>query len=204
MLKVKRFINELMSSNCYIIFDETFDDCIVIDPASEKCVEEQSFFNEKGITPSYIVLTHEHTDHTWGTNILIDKFDVKVVCSKVCSENLLKEFSAYFSFYYNDIDYKYNVKRIDILLEDINYHLIWHGREIKFFNTPGHSMGSVCLQIEDMLFTGDTWMQYKPYINKRNGSKVLYKENLQKLKNYASEKNLTIYPGHGDPFNPYN
>jgi len=40
MLKVKRFINELMTSNCYVVYEEGFDDCIVVDPASRYCLND--------------------------------------------------------------------------------------------------------------------------------------------------------------------
>ena len=49
MLQVQRFVNELMSSNCYILYDVLYDDCIVIDPGSEKCIQEQLFFHEKNL-----------------------------------------------------------------------------------------------------------------------------------------------------------
>ena len=101
MLQVQRFVNEMMSSNCYVLYDDLYDDCIVVDPGSEKCVQEQLFFREKNLHPTYVILTHEHTDHTWGTNTLIDLYDSKVACSKVCAENLPKDPDAYFSFYYH-------------------------------------------------------------------------------------------------------
>lgn len=200
MLQVQRFVNELMSSNCYILYDVLYDDCIVIDPGSEKCIQEQLFFHEKNLNPTYVILTHEHTDHTWGTNTLIDIYDSKVVCSKICAENLPKDTVPYFSYYYDDPNYHYCVKRVDIVLEDMKWIINWHDYTLRFFYTPGHSMGSVCFQIENMLFTGDTWMPYRPFVNKRNGSKELYSKSLQWIKEYAKGKNMTVYPGHGDSF----
>ena len=51
MLKVKRFINELMTSNCYVVYEDGFDDCIVVDPASRDCLNEISFFEEHKLKP---------------------------------------------------------------------------------------------------------------------------------------------------------
>ena len=36
MIKVERFVNQLMTSNCYIVVDEESKHCLCIDPASEK------------------------------------------------------------------------------------------------------------------------------------------------------------------------
>lgn len=200
MLEIQRFVNELMTSNCYVIYDDSYNDCMVIDPASKDCTKEISFFIEHGLKPSYVLLTHEHTDHTWGANTLIDKYDSKIVCSKVCAENIDKESSAYFRLYFNDRNYEYRVARVDIILEDVSNKLKWHDYDIEFIPSPGHSMGSVCIKILDNLFTGDAWMQYKPYINRRNGSKIAYVKSLTMLKEYAKGKRLTIYPGHGECF----
>ena len=60
MIKVQRFINELMSSNCYIIYDDILKRSIVVDPASEKCLNEIEFIDNNRLTVDYILLTHEH------------------------------------------------------------------------------------------------------------------------------------------------
>lgn len=200
MIKVKRFVNELMASNCFIIYDERYGDCLVVDPASRDSLNEISFFEKHNIKPSHILLTHEHTDHTWGVNAIVAKYDSKIVCSKACADNLNRESRAYFLLYYDDKSYKYSVARVDVMLEDIEYKLVWHNIPILFISTPGHSMGSVCIQIEDKLFTGDTLMQFKPFINKRNGSKEAYENSLVKLKQLTVGKNFTIFPGHGETF----
>ena len=60
-------------------------------------------------------------------------------------------------------------------------------------------MGSVCILIKGILFSGDTIMQAKPYINKRNGSKEKFLESVSNILETFSEDTL-IYPGHGEPF----
>ena len=200
MLKIKRFVNQLMTSNCYVVVDEESGHCLCIDPASEKSEREIAYIGQNGLTLDYLILTHEHTDHTWGVNALKERFaEAKVICSEVCCENLAKEFQAYFLLYFDNPNYNYTVCQVDETTEAMGGSLLWQGNEIKFVPTPGHSMGSISLDIEGRLFTGDAILQSKPYVNKRNGSKELFFESVKKiLETYPLE--TFVYPGHGEVF----
>lgn len=200
MLNIERYINELMTSNCYILWNDESRRCVVIDPGSEKSLREIEFIKEKKLALDYIILTHEHTDHNWGVNALVENFsEAKVVCHKICKENITMESSAYFRLYYDTPNYSYKIQKVDIEIENQNWILDWNGIDVRFIHTPGHSMGSMCILVNRWLFTGDTLMQYKPYINKRNGSKELYAQSVDMLmKIYPGD--MQIYPGHGEIF----
>lgn len=200
MLHVERFINQMMSSNCYLVVDEESMHCLCIDPASEKSEREIAYIEEKGLTLDYVILTHEHTDHTWGVNALIAQYPkVVVICSELCKKNLSKEFQAYFLLYYDNPDYHYQVCQVDKTVEELNGLLEWEKHTVVFFPTPGHSVGSTSISLEGILFTGDAIMLAKPYINKRNGSKKLFFESVKKiLKSYHAD--TVVYPGHGESF----
>ena len=188
-----------MSSNCYIVVDEASKHCICIDPASEKSLREIEYIEKNGLTLDSIILTHEHTDHTWGVNALVEKFGAQVICSEVCKQNLAKEFQAYFLLYFDDPDYHYTVCKIDMTTEEMDNHLVWQGYMIEFINTPGHSMGSICILMDGKLFTGDTIMQAKPYINKRNGSKDAFKKSIRAILGRFGQDQY-VFPGHGGVF----
>ena len=199
MLHIERFINELMSSNCYLVADDDSKHCICIDPASEKSEREIAYIGQNGLTLDYIILTHEHTDHTWGVNSLLEHYPLtKVVCSELCKEALPKEAKAYFRFYYDDPNYEYRVKRVDFTTEDVDWNFEWEGHRIIFMPTPGHSPGSVVIDIDGILFGGDTLMPFKPFIKKRNGGSREYLiESIAKIEKLYSG-NIIVYPGHGD------
>lgn len=200
MLKIERFVNQLMSSNCYLVVDEESRHCFCIDPASEKSEREIAYIEQNVLTLDYIILTHEHTDHTWGVNALKDRYSqAKVICSEICKQNLAKEFQAYFLLYYDNPDYHYTVCKVDVTTEEMNDRLLWQGHEIRFVPTPGHSFGSICIDLEWRLFTGDAIMPSKPYINKRNGSKELFYESKTMIHNTYSG-DTEVYPGQGDVF----
>lgn len=201
MLIVKCFINDLMTSNCFLVYDKDFLDCLVVDPGSERSEQLIRFLDKMHLVPVFIILTHEHTDHTWGCDVLIDKYDSKVVCTEACKKNIPIEGRSYFQFYYDNLNYEYEVKRIDVILEDVGYSLLWNNHLIDFFATPGHTKGSVCFLLEDLLFTGDTIMQYKTYIHKRTGGSMeQYRISVEKILKYFEEKKIIVYPGHGEPF----
>ena len=201
MIQIERFINELMKSNCYILWDDDSHRCVVIDPASEKSENEIAFIDKRSLILDYIFLTHEHTDHNWGVNAILERFsESKLVCHKICAEALAIESSIYFRLYYDNPNYTYTIEMVDILLTDNITRWSWDGKEIVFEYTPGHSMGSVCIVVGNMIFSGDTIMPYKPYINKRNGSRDCYDKSITYMNNKYKGKGFIIQPGHGEKF----
>lgn len=189
-----------MSSNCFVVWDNETHHSVVVDPASEKSESELEFLETNGLALDYIMLTHEHTDHTWGVNALLLKHkNALVVCSKRCKEGLPNAGTTYFRFYYDDPNYTYVVCRVDCTVEELNLQLEWNRNLFEFFLTPGHSFGSMCIRLNNMLFSGDTIMQTKPFINKRNGSLELYKKSIHDVLSILP-KELEVYPGHGDNF----
>lgn len=198
ILKVERFINELMTSNCYVVYDEDTKHCLVIDPASENSLREIQFIEEKRLALDYIILTHEHTDHNWGVNSLREHFpQCMLVCSEQCNKYVKKTNRAYFLFYFDDPDYRYEIAPAEILISWQKDTLLWNGYIIKYILTPGHSKGSMCIDIDGMLFTGDTIMPFKPYLNGRDSNEEDYRTTVNQIVTKYKDETL-IYPGHGE------
>jgi len=200
MIKVETFVNELMSSNCYILYDDVTKRCIVIDPGSQYSKREIDFIDNHKYLLDYVLLTHEHTDHTWGCNALIEYYPTaKVACSEACAKELPRVGDIYFRLYYDDPNYHYEVKNVDVFFNAINNKLLWNGMIILIVDTPGHSIGSISYFLNEYLFTGDALMMYNPYINKRTGSNIEYRNSIASIIDY-SRKDSLVYPGHGDSF----
>ena len=198
MLKIERFVNELMTSNCYVVYDEDTKRCLVIDPGSEKSQREIEFIEKNNLTLDLIIITHEHTDHNWGVNALREKFkNSRLVCSEICNRNVKKTNRAYFLFYYDDPEYHYEIGPAEILISKEGETLQWDGLSIEFILTPGHSKGSMCFAINNMLFTGDTIMPFKPYFNGRDSNEEDWNVSISKVGSMYPD-NTVIYPGHGD------
>ena len=197
MLKIQRFVNELMTSNCYVVYDEDTKRCLVIDPGSEKSLCEIEFIEKKSLTLDFIIITHEHTDHNWGVNALREHFiGCKLLCSEECSKHVKKANRAYFLLYYDDSNYHYEITPADKSVKD-GECMDWLGHQIRFIFTPGHSYGSVCIDIDGYLFTGDTIMPYKPYFNGRDSNQNDWDMSIKNIKDIYTAETI-VYPGHGE------
>lgn len=195
---IERYVNELMTSNCYIVVDEESKACLVIDPGSVKSEREITYIKDNELTPEYIIVSHEHTDHNWGVNALRDAFPgIKLVCSELCSKNIAIANKAYFLFYYDDPTCSYEVEPADILIKDQVEQKNWHGHKIIFYFTPGHSFGSMCIKIDNLLFTGDTIMPFPPYFNGRDSNRDDWDNSIPMVLEKCSE-DIIVKPGHGE------
>lgn len=196
---IERYVNELMTSNCYVVVDEESKTCLVIDPGSVKSEREIAYIKDNCLTPEYIIISHEHTDHNWGVNALREAFPgIKLVCSELCSKNIVMANNAYFLFYYDDPTYSYEVEPADILIKDQIEQMDWHGHKIIFYFTPGHSFGSMCIKIDNLLFTGDTIMPFRPYFNGRDSNRDDWDESIPMVLDNCGD-DVIVEPGHGEP-----
>jgi glyoxylase-like metal-dependent hydrolase (beta-lactamase superfamily II) len=198
MFSIHRHINTPVPSNTYIIVDG--EHCLVIDPGSKEEPELMTYIKEKGLTVDYILLTHEHFDHCWGVNELIEKTEAKVICTQSCKDKVMQP-SNYFNKFYFNSEEEYSVNRVDYVVEDLDCVLNWNGTNIRFIETKGHSPGGMCINIENTLFTGDTLLlNTKPVLMKRLGSsKDDYKESVMRVFDEFPEETI-VCPGHGESF----
>ena len=73
--------------------------------------------------------------------------------------------------------------------------LLLAGVEITIMETPGHTLGSVCILAKDKIFTGDTLFDGDyGRTDLPGGSHELIRKSLRRLFTYEGYE---IYPGHG-------
>ncbi|MBO5727851.1 MAG: MBL fold metallo-hydrolase, partial [Oscillospiraceae bacterium] len=133
-----------LGTNCYILADEASKLCAGIDPGDE-AERILAQVRAQGLQVKYILLTHGHYDHTTAVPELHEALpEAEIYIHQADSHGAggrLFPLAA-------QVD--------DLLLYDEGDTLPLGGLTIEVMNTPGHSLGSVVLRVDDVLFTGDT------------------------------------------------
>lgn len=197
-LEIIRIENSPVSSNCYILFDKAFsNDCLVIDPGSESSVDLEHQLQILHLHPQYIILTHEHFDHTWGCNYLISKYNCRIICSNVCSL-AINDAKKNHSLFYDQRGFV--VSATNILLEEIDYKMYWQVYDMMFFSALGHTNSGICFIIGDYLFTGDSLIKGIRTVTKLfTGSKTELTNTIAKIEALKGNGYM-VCPGHGEMF----
>ena len=101
-MQVHTFKNQPIDSNCYVIYEEDYRSCIIIDPGTNGSTEVIKFIDSKKLIPDYVILTHEHFDHIWGVNALVEFADPLIIASQYCA-NMVKDEKKNLSLFYGEI-----------------------------------------------------------------------------------------------------
>lgn len=202
-----------IESNMYIFIEG--NEALVIDPNVNN--EVSVLFERNDIRKVYLLLTHEHYDHTNGVIWFKEHFDSMLICNKVCADIvsiMRKNTPRLVSLVLADKDRKdggnryeefkksYVPFKLDAdIIYDAPCHFSLLGMKFEGFQTPGHSPGSWCLLVDnEFVITGDTLIKDTPVIlrfseGRENEFKAI---TLPFLKSLDSE--LMVLPGHFDPF----
>jgi len=196
MLKIARIENDHCGSNAYIVAALDSRSAVVVDPADINSGRICEQLSRRGYTRLLIVLTHEHFDHISGVRTLRTSFDAQVVASRECSQRMTdprRNLSRY------TIGIDIDCQPADIISEEIGPSLVWEQMCLEFVPTPGHSTGSMCIGIDQNLFTGDTIIPGLPTIVKLpGGNRKLLHSTVKSLFERFPQKTV-VYPGHGSP-----
>ena len=173
-----------LSTNCYVVSSRQSGEAIIIDPGIDLSLEADPIFDyvmQAALKVKFIVNTHGHSDHINGDAIFQEKYNVPILIHRLDAASLA-------------------------VLENVNFpptvlvdegSLIQLGNEsLKVLHTPGHTPGSICLQGERLIFTGDTL--FAGGIGRTDfagGSDADMQASLQRLVQLPDY--FIVYPGHG-------
>lgn len=199
-LRVERFINYPVPSNAYLLVCEVNGHCVAVDPGSKEQTDMREYISSHCLVLDYILLTHEHFDHCWGVNYLKKYFPTKVVATRLCAEWVGTPMN-YFNRLYFDSDEMFSIPKVDILAEDIDWHLEWVDNDIVLIDAKGHTNRGMCINIGNALFTGDTMIyNTKPFLKKKYGASVGdLKDTIDRIY-HSLDGETVVYPGHDEPF----
>lgn len=167
-------------TNCYILWADGCDRCIVIDPGYEP-ERILTRVEQEGKTLAAILLTHGHFDHVGAVRTLAAETDCPVyLCGEDLSmPNQLTAGPLYYTHTYGEGDV-----------------LNIAGLTIRVIHTPGHTPGSVCLLTEDAMFSGDTLFEGScGRTDLPGGDWTAIVKSLKRLA--AMDTDYRVFPGHG-------
>lgn len=192
-MKIQSYVIGMVSTNCYIIFNESTNEALIIDPPDQAPALKVKI-EELELSPVAILLTHGHFDHIMAAGDLAAAFGIPVLAGE--DEKTLLE------------DYNLNGSRMvrknytlsaDRFLKD-KEELILGGMRIKVIHTPGHTAGGVCYYFEEekVLISGDTlFLESIGRTDLPTGDQYTLLESIRRKLMVLPEE-VFVYPGHGD------
>ena len=179
MLKIDSMELGIYFVNCYLIREEQSKTCVVVDPGGHPN-KVLKYLEDKGLTLEAILLTHGHFDHVGAVKELAETTGCKVYLH-ADDLTLPENYTAgplYYTHHYDEGD----------VLE-------LAGLTIRVMHTPGHTEGSVCLVVEDVIISGDTLFCHScGRTDLPGGDPDAIMRSLARLKNL--EGDYRVMPGH--------
>lgn len=190
-MKIEKIVVGIFQENCYVLVNDK--NCVIIDPGDEpgKILKK---IKQLDVVPGHIIVTHGHCDHIGANSGLKKSFpDIKICIHELDrpkladpEQNLSGKFGQ--SIVSPDAD----------ILFDKDGPFSVPGFDFEVIHTPGHSKGSICLQIGSYLFAGDTLFSSSiGRFDFPDGNRHEIMASLKKLI-AAIPESTVIFSGHGE------
>lgn len=202
-IKIGRMVMGVCQTNCYFLYREGEQECIVVDPADQG-VSIYDALRRNGFRVTGILLTHGHFDHIWGLDALRDAVNA------AAEADGLEPVKAYAMEAEKELlrDAQKNVSEqagrpcttyADVYLKD-GQELTLAGIQCKVIATPGHTVGGCCYYFREagILVAGDTlFAESVGRTDFPTGSmSTLVRSVRDKL--FVLPEDTKVYPGHGE------
>jgi len=176
-----------LETNCYVLIDEATLECAIIDPGDDSNTILDYVEGNK-LNPVAIMLTHGHFDHVGALAEVQAQTGAQV--------------------YVHEKELADTAGRLTTKIADVPRLMLYEegdtvpvgGLTVTVMETPGHTMGSVTLRVEDatarVLFTGDTLFAGACGRTDLGGDMDMMEAGLRRLA--ALDGDFEVYPGHAE------
>ena len=190
-LILETIITGPFQENSFIGWNSNSNEAFLIDPGDDVHLIID-VIDRNSLVPEAIINTHAHLDHIGAVKPLKEKYNIPFYLHKNESF-ILETYEASCKLF----GLEPNVKpQVDIWF-DSECELNINKFKFNTINTPGHTPGGTCLQIENHIFVGDTI--FKGSIGRTDlpgGNSNLLQKSLIHLMN-SIDHNFTLHSGHG-------
>ena len=186
MVKVDYIVNRVFTSRTYILSDDGRDEVWLVDCGDVEKV---------GRPVKGILLTHSHSDHIYGLNIVLKKNPSVRIYTNAFGYKALADPKLNISRYHAEYDdfVLTNMNAVEVLKEGDMMEIF--DQNVNVYETPGHDKSCLCYKIGNCFFSGDSYIP---------GLKVTAPfPHSNKTKAIDSEKRIielsagcVVYPGH--------
>ena len=191
---IERIVTGELRQNCYLVKFPS-DLAILIDPGSDEDIIAKRL---TGFKLKFIINTHAHFDHIGAIKSLQEKFSVPFALHKD-DFVLLRQANIYKVLFKSARVIL--IPQVQSDLSNPSDQILQQIQKLGFFilETPGHTPGSVCICIDNCLFSGDTLLPEGPGTTRLpGGDRLKLKNSIESLRKLP--QNTLVYPGHGLSF----
>lgn len=191
---MSHLVNKVYASRTYVLSQEGSPSVWLVDCGDVPPIVDMlsslggSSFKIKGV-----LLTHAHYDHMYGLPKLTERYpSLQVYTSEIGKKALTSERLNFSKYHEDPINY---VSDNVVICDDGDEIELFDGVKAVVHYTPGHNPSCITFEVENYLFTGDSYIPgIKVVTNLPGGDKALAAESLEKIMRLAEGKILC--PGH--------
>ena len=190
MITVKRYNENMLQENTYILTESETNQGMVIDPGCYTPAMKKELRNLTEL--KYIILTHAHGDHMGALNAIRKDYPDAVLIAGVKEKKLLLDAENNGSMEFSPEPVSTEADRYVSEGDSVTLGSI----KFTFMETPGHTQGGICICGDGKIFTGDTlFFRSIGRTDLYSGNMEQMRKSLQKLMRLPDE--IQVLPGHG-------
>jgi glyoxylase-like metal-dependent hydrolase (beta-lactamase superfamily II) len=191
---IKLFHTGPLAVNSYVVTDEKTKKTFIVDPGGHN-TDMVNYIKESDLQVEFIILTHGHGDHIGGVPALRKDFPAAKLVIGIHDKEMLQDPELNMSGMMYVQPLSLTADRYVADGETLQMGEL----ELKFFHTPGHTPGGICILVENAVFSGDTLFEQSIGRTDFPGSsyQAIVKSIREKL--FVLPDETAVYPGHMGP-----